>query len=194
MPLSARLHVGGQMARSSSPDFQGGDHRSIAPTAPRVGATEVADATYLVAASAILTMMMLSAFMPQTMICLMPPGTILQNLRRSSLTKSLQGNNSSTAADCFNSVYHENTSANDHTLTLLKEELRPENVKLLVKPSNHAVYQLTYGAMGAVMAQDKALQATQEPLAKAMYRTMRVAEGISSETIAPPLLWTTAWT
>ena len=39
--------------------------------------------------------------------------------------------------------------------------------------------------MGAVRAQDKALQAAQESLANAMYRTMRVAEGISSETIDP---------
>ena len=82
-------------------------------------------------------------------------------------------------------MYHENTSANDHTLTLLKEELRPENVKLRVKPTNRAVYQLKHGAMGAIRAQDKALQAAQEPLAKAMYRTMRVAEGISSKTICP---------
>ena len=90
-----------------------------------------------------------------------------------------------TAADCFNSVYHENTSPNDHTLTLLKEEIQPENVKLRAKPTNRAVYQLKHGVIGAVRAQDKALQAEQEPLAKAMYRTMRVAEGISSETIDP---------
>ena len=39
--------------------------------------------------------------------------------------------------------------------------------------------------MGAIRVQDKALQAVQEPLAKAMYRTMRVAEGITSEKMDP---------
>ena len=42
-PPSARLRMGGQMARSPSPDFQGGDHRRISSSALRVGATEVAD-------------------------------------------------------------------------------------------------------------------------------------------------------
>ena len=51
-PPSARLCMGGQMARSPSPDFQGGDHQRIARSALRVGATEVADTVYLVAASA----------------------------------------------------------------------------------------------------------------------------------------------
>ena len=74
----------------------------------------------------------------------------------------------SSAAECFSLVYQENTSANDHTLTLLKEELRPENVKLRVKPTNRAIYQLKHGAMGAIRVQDKALQDAQEPLAKAM--------------------------
>ena len=82
-------------------------------------------------------------------------------------------------------MYQENTSANDHTLTLLKEELRPENVKLRVKPTNRAIYQLKHGAMGAIRVQDKALQVAQEPLAKAMYRTMRVAEGITSDKMDP---------
>ena len=101
--------------------------------------------------------------MPQTMICLRDNFTKFQEKFSN---KELTGKPLlSTAADCFNSVYHENTSANDHTLTLLKEELRPENVKLPVKPTNRAVYQLKHGAMGAIMAQDKALQAAQEPLA-----------------------------
>ena len=130
-------------------------------------------------------MMMLSAFMLQMIICPMPPGTHLPNLRRSSLIRSLQVNHSSSAAECFNLVYQENTSANDHTLTLLKEELCPENVKLRVKPTNRAIYQLKHGAMGAIRVQDKALQAAQEPLAKAMYRTMRVAEGITSNKMDP---------
>ena len=38
-PPRARLRVGAQMARSPIPDFQGGDHRRIAPNALRVGAT-----------------------------------------------------------------------------------------------------------------------------------------------------------
>ena len=128
-------------------------------------------------------MMMLSAFMPRMIICLMPPGTRLPNLRRRSQIRSLQVHHS--AAECFNLVYQENTSANDHTLTLLKEELCPESVKLRVKPTNRAIYQLKHGAMGAIRVQDKALQAAQQPLAKAMYRTMRVAEVITSDNMDP---------
>ena len=52
MPPSARLRVGGHMARSPSPDFQGGVQRRIAPSALRVGATEAANTDCLVAASA----------------------------------------------------------------------------------------------------------------------------------------------
>ena len=50
--LSARLRVGDHMARSPSSDFQGGAQRRIARSALRVGATEAANTTCLVAASA----------------------------------------------------------------------------------------------------------------------------------------------
>ena len=40
------------MARSPSPDFQGGAQRRIAPSALRVGATEAANTACLIAASA----------------------------------------------------------------------------------------------------------------------------------------------
>ena len=40
-----------------------------------------------------------------------------------------------------------------------------------------------YGVIGIVQVHDKVVQVAQEPLAKAMYRTMSVGEGISSETM-----------
>ena len=52
MPPSACLRMGGHMARSPGPDFQGGAQRRIAPSALRVGATEAANTVCLVAASA----------------------------------------------------------------------------------------------------------------------------------------------
>ena len=186
-PPSARLRVGGQMARSPSPDFQGGDHRRIAPSALRVSATEVADTAYLVAASAREHLLQEGHIDNDEAVSLDchdlsdTPRDNFTKFKEKFSNKELTGKPLlSTAADCFNSVYRENTSASDHALTLLKEELRPENVKLRVKPTNRAVYQLKHGARGAIRAQDKALQAAQEPLTKAMYRTMRVAEGISS--------------
>ena len=67
----------------------------------------------------------------------------------------------------------------------MKLELRPENVKLRVKPTNKPIYQLKHGGIGVVRVHDKALQAAQEPLVKAMYRTMRMAEGIDNGSMDP---------
>ena len=194
MPLSARLRVGGHMARSPSPDFQGGAQRRIAPSALRVGATEAANTTCLVAASAREHLLQEGHTDNDDVVSLHASDDNLSDAPRDTFTKFTEKFSNkeltgqpllSSAAECFNLVYQENTSANDHTLTLLKEELRPENVKLQVKPTNRAIYQLKHGAMGAIRVQDKALQAAQEPLAKAMYRTMRVAEGITSDKMDP---------
>ena len=192
-PPSVRLRVGGHMARSPSPDFLGGVQRRIAPSALRVGATEAANTACLVA-SAREHLLQEDHTANDDVVSLHASDDNLSDAPRDTFTKFKEkfSNKELTgppllpsAAECFNLVYQENTSANDHTLILLKEELRPEYVKLRVKPTNRAIYQLKHGAMGAIRVKEKALQAAQEPLAKAMYRTMRVAEGVTSDKMDP---------
>ena len=174
--------------------FSGGDQQRIAPSALRVGATEAANTTCLVAASAREHLLQEGHTDNDDVVSLHASDDNLSDAPRDTFTKFKEKFSNkeltgqpllSSAAECFNLVYQENTSANDHTLALLKEELRPENVKLQVKPTNRAIYQLKHGAMGAIRVQNKALQAAQEPLAKATYRTMRVAEGITSDKMDP---------
>ena len=184
MPPSACLRVGGHMAHSPSPDFQGVAQRRIAPSALRVGATEAANTACLVAASA-REHLLQEGHTDNDDLSNAPRDTFTKFKEKFSNKELTDQPLLSSAAECFNLVYQENTSANDQTLTLLKEELRPENVKLRVKPTNRAIYQLKHGAMGAIRVQGKALQAAQEPLAKAVYRTMRVAEGITSDKMDP---------
>ena len=171
-PPSARLRVGGHMARSPSPNFQWGAQRRIAPSALRVGATAAANTAWLVAASAREHLLQEGHTDNDDVVSLHAsddaPRDTLTKFKEKFSNKETGQPLLSSAAECFNLVYQENTSANDHTLILLKEELRPENVKLQVKPTNRAIYQLKNGAMGAIRVQDKALQAAQEPLAKAM--------------------------
>ena len=153
-PPSARLRMGGHMARSPSPDFQGSAQRRIAPSTLRVCATEAANTVCLVAASAREHLLQEGHTDNDDVVSLNASDDNLSDAPRDTFTKfkkfsykELTGQPLlSSAAECFKLVYQENTSANDHTLTLLKEELRPENVKLWVKPTNRAIYQLKHGA------------------------------------------------
>ena len=146
------------MARSPSPDFQGGDQWRIAPSALRVGETEAANTACLVAALAREHLLQEGHTDNDDVVSLHASDDNLSDAPRDTFTKFKEKFSNkeltgkpllSSAAECFNLVYQENTSANDHTLTLLKKELRPDNVKLRVKPTNRAIYQLKHGAMGA---------------------------------------------
>ena len=115
MPPSVRLRVGGQMARSPSPDFQGGDHRRIAPSAPRV----VADTAYLVAASAREHLLQEGHTDNVDAVSLQASDHDLSDTPRDNFTKFKEKFSNkeltgkpllSTAADCFNLVYHEMTT------------------------------------------------------------------------------------
>ena len=134
MPPSARLCMGDHMAHSPIPDFQGGAQWRIAPSALRVGATEAANTVCLVAASAREHLLQEGHTDNDDVVSLHASDDNLSGAPRDTFTKfkekfsnkELTGQSLlSSAAECFNLVYQENTSANDHTLTLLKEELRP---------------------------------------------------------------------
>ena len=120
------------MARSPSPDFQGGAQGRIAPSALRVGATETANTACLFAASA--REHLQEGHTDNDVVSLHASDDNLSDAPRDTFTKFKEKFSNkeltgqpllSSEAECFNLVYQENTSANDHTLTLLKEELRP---------------------------------------------------------------------
>ena len=136
-----RLRVGDHMARSPSLDFQGGAQRRIARSALRVGATEAANTMCLVAASAREHLLQEGHTDNDDVVSLHAsddnlsdvPGDTFTKFKEKFSNKELTGQPLlSSAAECFNLVYQENTSANDHALTLLKEELCHQNVNLRV--------------------------------------------------------------